>query len=144
MIATQFLNKGFEKDSEMPPSVLLADILFCEACALFTFAYVQERGMKVACAFEMVYNRDPDSQEEPACFGVVKRDDDSCVSMDAQIGEQGAQGHVAMGDLGDSQGWGRFHASLKISGYYRGEMEGSSLYKQLSSQARKYFEDLKT
>ncbi len=221
----------------------------------YTHTYMQERGMKLACAFEMVYNRDPSSEQEPACFkfsrensfksasdplgdiqeedeiseshthtktdasegGSVHRDDacdgenvgyvhddaerDGCdihgaMRRDESKGDEhvsesvrGAKGNVH-GDGGGStevrenngngdehvnaagqnsahrQGidvtesesgsqnsqkesdrdrdekWLKFEASLKKAGYYRSEMEGSKLYRELRVKAKEYYDSL--
>ena len=76
-----------------------------------------ERGMKLACAFEMLYARDPRIHDEPACFppraGIIS---------EIRTWESGRAA---------SEGWNRYESSLVRNGYYKGELEGSALYRDL-------------
>lgn len=83
-----------------------------------------ERGMKLACAFEMLYARNPSARDEPACFppgGGIS-------------GNSTGGGPVGAGGGG---GWDRYESSLVRNGYYRDELEGSALYKRLRAAVRR-------
>ena len=73
--------------------------------------------MKLACAFEMLYARDPCIHDEPACFppraGIISEN------------RTWESGRAA------SEGWNRYESSLVRNGYYKGELEGSALYRDL-------------
>lgn len=93
-----------------------------------------ERGMKITSAFEMLHARNPTYVDEPACF---RTSPPQCEGERRGGAEAKGQSHA-----GGRKGWEKFEACLQRCGYYRGEMQGSRVYRELRGKAEDHFDQL--
>jgi hypothetical protein len=80
-----------------------------------------EAGMKLAAAFEMLYARAPGPADEPACFNTMASAEGVCA--------------------GEAHGerWERFLVGLGRAGYFRGELQGSRVHRELLAAAQQFY-----
>ena len=109
--------------------------------------FAHERGFKLAAAFEMLYHKDPSLAEEPACFLTAGGELPHPAAKD-ETKEAGAEGGSRVGDtrpagakrgsdgMPEGEAWENFLGALKKNGYFRGELEGSALFRALKVRSR--------